>query len=302
MAVNPLQQHGEETLMAGHFGSDRGAADAWLGTLIRSLREPQSSPLGERLPGFPSEELQQNTTGLSSEAAIRQAHAFYENVLDAAHKAGLRLDARTRALDFGFGWGRISRTFMEHLSVQNIRGLDVDPFFVETTQQLFGSQNFQQCSAFPPTTLDSGSVDLIFSYSVFSHLSEAACRSWMAEFARLLAPGGLVAFTTRHETFFDFCEWARTCDPATASPYVLALGGLFPDIRAARQAYRDGQIVHASSIGVAGGGPRDASFYGETWLPEAYVKAQFADDFEFVAGYFDGSKYDQACFALKRKG
>ena len=45
----------------------------WLETLISSLNTDQQSPLGQRLPGFPTEELQRNTTGLSSEAALRQA-------------------------------------------------------------------------------------------------------------------------------------------------------------------------------------------------------------------------------------
>ncbi|KQZ56368.1 MULTISPECIES: class I SAM-dependent methyltransferase [unclassified Lysobacter] len=281
-----------------HIG---GNENAWLGTLIQSLESTQVSPLGEKLPAFPTEELQRNTTGLSSEAALRQAHAFYENVVDAAGRIGLPLDRNTRALDFGFGWGRISRVFMEHLSVENIHGLDVDPWFVDVTRDLFQSSRFEVCTPFPPTRHADASFDLIYSYSVFSHLSEAACQAWMQEFARILKPGGMVAFTTRHETFFDYCAWCKEQDPV-AAPYAAALGSLFPDLDAARAAYREGRIVHASSAGVGGGGPRDESFYGETWIPEAYARTQFGDQFEFVAGYFDGAKYDQACFALKRKG
>ena len=280
--------------------SSASAGNDWLGTLIQSLNSTQFSPLGEQLPAFPTEELQRNTTGLSSDAALRQAYAFYENVTDAAARIGLPLDRDTRALDFGFGWGRISRVFMQQLSVANIHGLDVDPWFVDITRDLFKSDRFQACSPFPPSAHADASFDLIYSYSVFSHLSEAACQAWMQEFARLLKPGGMVAFTTRHETFFDFCAWAKTQD-ASVSPYISALGQLVPDLDAARTAYREGRIVHGSSAGVGGGGPRDESFYGETWIPEQYARSQFGDKFEFVAGYFDGSKYDQACFALKRK-
>lgn len=282
--------------------SNRTATETgpWLSTLIASLESSQYSPLGEKLPAFPPEELQRNTTGLSSEAALRQAHAFYENVVDAARIAGLMLDRNTRALDFGFGWGRISRVFMEHLSLQNIYGLDVDPWFVGITQQLTGSDKFEVCSPFPPTRYEDDSFDLVYLYSVFSHLSEAACQAWMGEFSRIVRPGGLVAFTTRHNSFFAFCEWAKTQD-ASASPYIHALGQLFPDMRAVRKAYQEGRFVHASSQGVGGGGPRDQSFYGETWIPEAYARTGFSDNFEFVSGYFDGTKYDQACFVLRRK-
>jgi SAM-dependent methyltransferase len=271
----------------------------WLDTLIASLKTAQTSPFGEPLPAFPDEQLQRNTTGLSSEAALRQAHAFYENVRDGITRSGLKIDEQSKALDFGFGWGRISRVFMQDFRMKNIHGVDVDPEFVQITRGLFKSDNFIACKPFPPSDYEANSFDVVFAYSVFSHLSESAATAWMAEFHRILKPGGIVAFTTRHESFFDFCEWAAKQDDV--SDYVKALGALFPDLAAARAAYRRGELVHASSNGVSGGGPRDSSYYGETWIPDSYARKGFGTPLEFVSGYFDGTKYDQACFVLKRK-
>jgi SAM-dependent methyltransferase len=278
---------------------DTSHSTQWLDTLVNSLATPQRSPFGEVLPEFPDEQLQRNTTGLSSEAALQQAHAFYENVLDGVARAGLTLGEQSTALDFGFGWGRISRVFMHDFLLKNIHGLDVDPSFVKITQALFKSGNFVACQPFPPSSYADGSFDLVFAYSVFSHLSEEAATAWMAEFYRVLKPGGVVAFTTRHESFFGFCEWAAK--QQDASDYIKALGALFPDLEAARAAYRRGELVHGSSSGVGGGGPRDASFYGETWIPEDYARKGFGTPLEFVSGYFDGSKYDQACFVLRKR-
>lgn len=280
--------------------ADKKIDSAWLATLVASLHSRVLSPFGEPLPEFPDEQLQLNTTALSGEAALRPAHAFYENVCEGMAAAGLRLDGDSKALDFGFGWGRISRVFMHDVRLANLHGLDVDPSFVKLTQSLFKSENFIECAPFPPTAYAAGSFDLVFAYSVFSHLSEKATLAWMAEFERILKPGGVVAFTTRHESFFDFCEWAAAQEDT--SPYLQALGALFPDMAKVRQAFRDGQFIHGNSHGVGGGGPRDGSFYGETWIPEAYVRRGFGTRFEYVAGYFDGSKYDQACFVMRKPG
>lgn len=277
-----------------------GADGAWLQTLIRSLDATEVSPLGETLPRFPSTQMQENTTGLSSEAALRQAHAFYTDVDREMQAIGRPLGPDTRMLDFGFGWGRISRTFMEKVSIRNLYGVDVDPSFTEMTRSLFDSDHFQTCAPFPPIPFDDASFDLVISYSVFSHLSERACADWMREFARLVRPGGVVAWTTRHDSFFGFCEWARAQGASTSS-YIQALGALFPDIDDARRRYAAGEIVHASSDGVGGGGPRDSSFYGETWIPEAYARSAYAEHFDLVAVCHDGSKYDQACFVFQRK-
>ena len=270
----------------------------WLDRLVASLDTPTASPMGDLLPAFPDEQLQRNTTGLSSEAALRQAHAFYQDVCDGLGRAGLALDGESTALDFGCGWGRIARVFMHDIRKANLHGLDVDEQFVAITRELFDSPNFTRCAPFPPSGHRDGSFDLIVAYSVFSHLSPAATRAWFAEFERLLKPGGVVAFTTRHASFFDFCEQASK-QPG-ASPYVQALGELFPDFDVARAALARGELVHASSPGVGGGGPRDDSFYGETWIPEAYVRQGMGTSLQFASGYFDGTRYGQACFVMRK--
>ena len=44
---------------------------------------------------------------------------------------------------------------------------------------------------FPPASYTGASFDLIYAYSVFSHLSEEAHLRWFEEFARILKPGGI---------------------------------------------------------------------------------------------------------------
>jgi glycosyltransferase involved in cell wall biosynthesis/SAM-dependent methyltransferase len=288
---------GEEGLTNG----GRPSLGSWRETMLESLRGAAlESPFGDPLPGFPEPQIQAQTTGLSGPATVLQAFAFYEDIHRAAEDCGLELSTETRVLDFGVGWGRLGRLFLRDVPLRNLWGIDVDPDFIELTRPLFAGGHFSVCAPLPPTALPAKHFDLVCAYSVFSHLSETACRRWTAEFARLLRPGGLFAFTTRHEDFFAYCEWAAA-QRHSAQGYVRALGELFPDIEAVRAQYRRGELVHATSPGVSGGGPRTESFYGETFIPRAYVERRLCAEFELIVSAYDPARYDQACFVLRRR-
>jgi hypothetical protein len=78
---------------------------------------------------------------------------------------------------------------------------------------------------------------------VFSHLSEGACASWMKEFNRLLAPGGMLALTTRGTPFFDFCE---SLQGKGYTGYWGALSEISDDFANARARYDQGEFVHSN--------------------------------------------------------
>ena len=52
----------------------------------------------------------------------------------------------------------------------------------------------------PPTPYVTQSFDLIYALSVLSHLSEPLQRDWIAEFHRLLRPGGLLIISVLGES------------------------------------------------------------------------------------------------------
>lgn len=286
------------------------SASQWLDHLIKSLdTSGLYSPHGDPMPAFPPEKLQIDTTGLGGVASLRQAAAFHADIVDTAQRLGNPLRAQSRIVDFGSGWGRITRLFLRETRLENIVGLDVDAGFVQLSNQLFGG-GFQVCNPMPPTALPAASADLVSAYSVFSHLSEVACREWVGEFARILKPGGLLAFTTRNEWFMDLCtQLSRRSD---LSKHQEVLTRLFADWDDAKWRFRAGEFVHSAT---GGGGVRDKSYYGESFIPRAYVEREYGKQFELVfaseqpqpgqarrdlAGR--GTDYDQACFILRRRG
>jgi len=104
----------------------------WLRRVSASMTDRSVvSPFGNLLPGFPSEELQRNTTSLSGDEALRQAHSFYTDICSVLDSSRNKIDPTWKILDFGSCWGRISRFFMRDVPLENIYGLDVEQSFVD---------------------------------------------------------------------------------------------------------------------------------------------------------------------------
>jgi SAM-dependent methyltransferase len=288
------------------FGA-RGAAPSppagatWLDRVLAREADPAvRSPNGDPLPAFPPKELQAATTGLAGRDTMLQAFGFYEDVLASAAECGIAWGGGAKLLDFGTGWGRVARLFLREVQLADVHGIDVDPAFAKLSGELFGRPaNFTVCRPLPPTDFAPATFSAIVAYSVFSHLAPSVADRWVEEFARIVRPGGIVAFTTRDVSFLDYVE--RLSRTADLTGYPAALGRLFSDHAAPRAAYAAGEFVYATSEGVSGGGPRDESFYGEAFIPPAYVKARWARDFEVVGNRFDPSRYDQRSYVLRRR-
>jgi SAM-dependent methyltransferase len=269
----------------------------WFSVVLRSYENPPVVYKGQKLPRFPSDEIQINTTGQAGEKTLREAFVFYQDCASAFEKFGMPLNEQRKLLDFGSGWGRISRFFLHDMKKANLYGVDVTRDFVEICRDTFDSENFVNCQAYPPTEFSDETFDYVVGYSVFSHLSEGACRKWMEEFHRLLKPGGLVAVTTRGRPFFDYCENLRNTD---VTGYSHALAYMFDDFTLAREKYDRGMIVHSNADGVTGGGAMDKRFYGETFIPEAYAQTAYSDLFTFKEFLFDRKRQTHPILFFQR--
>jgi ubiquinone/menaquinone biosynthesis C-methylase UbiE len=245
--------------------------DKWLSLIIES--QNHSIPFNDcPLPSFPSKQIQLNTTGLAGDDTLQEAFKFYEQCLIGLDRESKILGENSKILDFGVGWGRISRFFLREVNVNNIYGIDVTADFIEICKKSFSSTNFYTTNPLPPTPFASNTFDLIISFSVFSHLSENACHKWIEEFSRILNPGGILAITTRSLDFLNHCE---SLGNSANSSYEIGLSHLFDDFEKAKQQYLDGYFIHASNESVSGGGAMNSDFYGETLIPKQYAKNAF---------------------------
>jgi SAM-dependent methyltransferase len=130
----------------------------------------------------------------------------------------------------------------------------------------------------PPTSFPDQMFDLIYSYSVFSHLSEEAHLAWLKEFKRIMKPGGLLIVTTRAREMIDYCGTLRTSDDLS-DPHQQGLAMAFAETNYWLAKYDAGQYCHSP---LSGGDILDSSFYGETCIPKTYILKHWMEHFTFL--------------------
>lgn len=109
-----------------------------------------------------------------------------------------------RILDWGCGCGRLTMHFLSIIHELEVFGCDIDPLAIEWSNNNIKSDVFSVINPFPPIEYVSDSFDVIFSYSVFTHLSSDIQHSWLKEMKRILKPNGLLIATTHGEFAFEF--------------------------------------------------------------------------------------------------
>ena len=127
-------------------------------------------------------------------------------------------------------------------------------------------------------------MDLISTFSVFSHLSEAAHLGWLAEFQRILRPGGVLVATTWPRSFIEDCVTFRDERDAGLIPahHVLSTFA-FEDTQEWLDRYDRGELCHDAT---GGGEGLSSDFCGETLIPRDYVErvwTELLDVMEYIS-------------------
>src|SRR3954453_19878475 len=97
-----------------------------------------------------------------------------------------------RVLDFGCGAGRVLRHFISEASSSEFWGCDIDHPSIEwINENLCPPLHALACNEEPGLDLPDGFFNLIYSISVFTHLTKHSA-GWLIELHRVLAPKGLL--------------------------------------------------------------------------------------------------------------
>lgn len=170
----------------------RPAARLREGWLAARSGDGEAATVVDGLP-LPPPRLRLLVDGRSGDADrfLRVGGQMFESIQGAVAGSGADPGELGAVLDFGCGCGRVARHWAA-VEGPEIHGCDYNPELVAWCRQGLPFLQAAQNELAPPTPYAAGSFGLIYALSVFSHLSEPLQSGWIAEFRRLLRPGGLL--------------------------------------------------------------------------------------------------------------
>ena len=175
-----------------------------------------------------------------------------------------------RMLDFGCGSGRVLRHWRDLERVE-IYGTDYQHRLIEECRHVAPFVRLSVNQLDPPLPFADAFFDLVYSFSVFTHLDERQQLLWRDEIRRVLRPGGVLVMSTQGPAFMD------RMNPTERARF--EAGGVVCQ----RRDYRGENIC-------------------QTYHPERYVRGVFSDGLSVVDYQREGARGSppQDLFVLRR--
>lgn len=122
----------------------------------------------------------------------------------------------------------------------------------------------QPCKRISPSPYVDHWFDVIYAYSVFSHLSEESHRDWAKDFARIIKPGGRVVLTTQGLKLLEMCKnYREGIVPKTHLWHeYLAASFVEPDCA---DRYLAGEFLYSAT-------DKNIPMYGEAMVPKSWFE------------------------------
>jgi trans-aconitate methyltransferase len=192
-------------------------------------------------------------------------------------------------LDFGCGWGRLTRYLARDVAPGRLYGCDPVEGILSISRSNRVPATFAQSAFLPDRIPFDEQFDLAFAYSVFTHLSEAAHERSLLALHRSMRPGGILIVTIRPPAYLSHSEAMR--------PLLDALG---PNAQSALSAPRYLFVPHP----VDGTHPQAEHGvqieYGETVITMAYVRQRWSPLFELLETHVQLEDLHQVMLTLRR--
>jgi SAM-dependent methyltransferase len=172
----------------------------------RRKRQPAPAAGSEQALALPSAKLMHAVAGSDDVEWFRESGKLAAaSIADALERNGIELASLGAVLDFGCGVGRVLRHWVSLALDEDGRprpgapafhGSDYNPALVAWCRSNLAFARFEVNPLPGPLAYADETFDLVYALSVFTHLTEPVGDAWVRELARVLRPGGVLAFST----------------------------------------------------------------------------------------------------------
>ena len=122
----------------------------------------------------------------------------FRRIREALLNHGVAIRDLQAILDFGCGCGRTLRHFADSENTR-LHGTDYNAELIKWCRPNLAFAQFDVNQLQPPLVYRGQTFDLIYAFSVFTHLPEALQHRWIEEFTRILRPDGYLVLSTMPE-------------------------------------------------------------------------------------------------------
>lgn len=163
---------------------------------------PQYRNIKDYFPSMAVDEVQIKWTGRSGRALLNQTLDFVRTmVYNYTANTGNKIN-NANILDYGCGWGRLIRPLYKLIPADNIYAIDP---WIESIKQC--EQHGVKCnlalSDYVPDSLPfERKFDLIYAFSVFTHLSKKTTAKVLQTLRKYIADNGMLAITIRPKEYW----------------------------------------------------------------------------------------------------
>lgn len=244
-------------------------ADVW--ALLLTQQYDGFANIRALLPDVPEPALQRLWNGASGAQLAAQSAAFYARLRERFERHADGPLGAARVLDFGCGWGRLTRFLARDVEPGRLYGCDPVERILDVCRETRVPATLARTDQMPERLPFEQPFDLAFAFSVFTHLSEAAHDSCLRALHGALRPGALLVVTVRPPAYLRLCE--------ALHPLLASLG---PDPHARLDEARYLFVPHPaepSHFQYHGG----EMTYGETVVTMRYVRERWASRFQLLA-------------------
>lgn len=155
------------------------------------------------LPIPPLEIWQHEYLGGDQQAYLAAGKKYAGKMVDILETSGVSVEPGMHVLDFGCGDGMMLRHFREVAESGEAWGVDINGSqMVWCQRHLSPPFKFATTTSFPHLPFEEGYFDLIYSFSVFTHICDLA-EAWLLELRRILRRGGVLYLTVHDNHTID---------------------------------------------------------------------------------------------------